>query len=362
MIKFKLRFIISILLLLSVVLLCGCNEQYDALGTSDAVSVVGDYIYYINGVGSTPAENYDYKMQLGALCRMRKDGTDRQIILPMCIATYQIANDSIYAVILNSKNEYVIISSDLEGNNCKAISKMISGLFQYLNGYLYFQSAEGIVRTDVNGNNRTVIDPRTPTSTSLHGDYIYCTFADAETGMASLERIALDGSETVVIKESECYMMGSGKDGVYYLSREDSIFYQIDESGKSRKKIFTLYAEYSIDDRNGVAYGAKSTDDGNGLFRIDMNTGDTKKINEFACTDLVLTDKYIYFSNASDNGFLYRTSLTDNTTEIVTATVPISGRTYVIDGYVYYISPNERSRIYRIDETTLERVSLQYGY
>ncbi len=359
------RIAVAVVLLLSICLtVCGCNDnqEKDYLGTSDAVCVVGDYIYYINGVGSTPGENYDYKMQMGALCRMRKDGTDRQIILPMCIATYQIANNSIYAVMLNSKNEYMIITSDIEGNNCKTVGKMVSGIFQYLNGYLYFQTEQGIVRTDTNGNDLKVIDPRTPTSTSLWGNYIYCTFADSQTGIASLEKISLDGSEVKVIKQTECYMMGSGENGVYYLSREDSVLYHLDGNDKNRKKVFTLYAEYSIDDKNQIVYGAKSTDDGNGLYMHDISTGNYKKINDFACENLVLTDKYIYFSNASDNGFLYRTSLTDFTTELVTASVPIAGRTYVIDGYVYYISPNERSRIYRIDETTLERVLLQYGY
>ena len=58
----------------------------------------GDYIYYINGGGypSMIADNYD--VASGALCRMKKDGSFRQIIVPMCSRAYQIAGERIYTV------------------------------------------------------------------------------------------------------------------------------------------------------------------------------------------------------------------------------------------------------------------------
>ena len=350
-------------LIVCLCLLCACAGERGPLvnGTDNAVTVWGEYIYYINGIGSTPGEDYQYQIEQGALCRMNKDGTNREIILPMVIATYQIADDTIYAVMNNYEDKYIIISCDMQGGNCKRIAEMQDGVFQYMQGYLYFQTEEGIVRTCPDGSGRTVLDPRTPVSTSVWGDHIYCTFADEQTGIASLEKISLDGSEEpTVIKDTECYMMGSGKEGVYYLSREDSVLYLLNGSNdKSYKMIFTLYAEYCIDDESGIAYG--SLEDG-GIYRHNMQTGEKVKLNDHAGGDFILTDKYLYFTNASDNNFLYRIRLEDKHTEIVTATVPLSGRTYIIDGYIYYTSPNEQSKIFRIDEQTLERVCIHYGY
>ena len=92
-----------------------------------------------------------------------------------------------------------------------------------------------------------------------------------------------------------------------------------------------------------------------------MANGEKRRLNDYYCKDPVKTEEYIYFINASDNSFLYRSRISDGATELVSATVPVEGRTYVLDGYIYYISAAEKSRIYRIDEKTLERVCVQYG-
>lgn len=353
---------VVLLALLSALMFCGC-ETKGALteGTVTAVTKADGYIYYINGIGSTPGADYQYSVKQGALCRMNPDGTNRQIIVPMCVAAYQIAGDEIYLVSLSSDNEYIIGVTALDGTGYTVIDKMVIGTFQYLYGYLYYQTQEGLVRTDSRGGGKRLLDERTPTSTAFWGDSLYCTFADEDTGKASLERIALDGSQKQTVKETECFIMGRGENGIYYLSREDSVLYLLNcQSGKSTKMVFTSYAEYAINDKAGLAYCASGQENGR-LVEHNMLTGDKRVLNEYYCTDLVLTDEYVYFINGSDNSFLYRTRISDKKTELVTATVPLSGRVYVIDGYIYYTSPNERSRIYRINEETLERVCIHYG-
>lgn len=346
-------------------LLCtlGCTPAPSAQveGTINAVVEMGGYIYYVNGMGSAPGAEYEYAVTMGALCRMRPDGSNREVLLPMCIATFQIAGDEIYVVTLNSANEYVIGTCNLDGSNYQAHDQMIVGTFQYLYGNLYYQTEEGLVRTNSRCTQKKVLDTRTPASTAFLGGYLYCTYADENTTSASLERINLETAESEVLVNSECFLMGRGELGVYYLMRSDSILYFMNgETKRTEKMVFTPYAEYVINDLTGMAYCAGDETSGK-LVAHNMHTGDKRTLNSYYCTNLVLTDQYVYFINGSDNNFLYRTALADGKTELVTASVPLSGRIYAVNGYIYYTSPNERSRIYRIDEQTLERVCIHYG-
>ncbi len=340
----------------------GCTREGALVeGSARAVTAIGEYIYYINGIGSTPGKGAEFSVRQGALCRMRSDGTNREVIVPACVAGYQLAGNDIFLVWLSSDNTYSVGVCGLDGSELKRIDTMEKGAFQYYYGYLYYQAADGFVRTDSRGGSRRVVDERAPGEAVYARGRLWCTFADAGSGKASFESMKPDGSDKKVIADYECAVMGRGEDGIYYLSSADSVLYRLDcRSGKSEKMIFTQYDYYLADDKTRLAYCAGG-EASPGLTEHNMANGEKRRLNDYYCKDPVKTEEYIYFINASDNSFLYRSRISDGATELVSATVPVEGRTYVLDGYIYYISAAEKSRIYRIDEKTLERVCVQYG-
>lgn len=91
-----------------------------------------------------------------------------------------------------------------------------------------------------------------------------------------------------------------------------------------------------------------------------METGYSDTLTDDFASNLLLTGEYIYYTNKSDNNFLYRVKLGGGT-ELVSATVPLSGSLTAIGEWLYYVSPNEKNAIYRIHTETLERECISYN-
>ena len=346
-------------LLLAVLLttLCGCGEKVGeaGVGISGTVAEHGEYIYYINGIGIVPEEEFRYEVISGSLCRMKKDGTDREVVVPMCVAAFQLIGEQIYIVSPIGDGEYEIGLCSADGKSYTKLDTMTSGVFQYWDGYLYYTRSEGLVRADSRCGSKRVLQEDSITSTEFEGDMLFYTTAN---GLFKMDRNTLE--ITQMYAKGEAHIMGCAAGRVFAVTSDDNALRAFDmQTNAAEVMVFSQYDEYIISQDGKTAYCAGGSETGS-IRACNMETGYSDTLTDDFASNLLLNGEYIYYTNKSDNNFLYRVKLGGGT-ELVSATVPLSGSLTAIGEWLYYVSPNEKNAIYRIHTETLERECISYN-
>lgn len=344
-------------LVLGAVLLLGlssCASRDDIVGEIGYTLIRGDYIYYINGGGypSMIADNYD--VASGALCRMKKDGSFRQIIVPMCIGAYQIAGERIYTVSVLKDNEgYEVGVCNLDGSEYKRITTISSGSIQYAGGYLFVMDGDTMYRMSPEGHDKEVICRLEITSAAFDSQYIYYTYVGSvEMG---LYRMDFNGENVSRLVDEESLIVKTDGEDIYYQHAGGEKLSKYNKTtGKSTGMVFTPYEEFAFDFENMIAYGA-GDEDNPGIVATDMNTGEKKELCSDYAERLSYYNGRVYYINNDDNGFIYELNPENGDKRLISAAVPLDNGYGVADGYIYYISPNENSKPFRVNIETLER-------
>ena len=334
--------------------LSSCSARDEIIGEIGYTLTSGDYIYYINGGGypSMIADNYD--VASGALCRMKKDGSFRQIIVPMCIGAYQIAGERIYTVsVLKDSEGYEVGVCNLDGSGYKRVTTIESGSIQYAGGYLFVLDGNIMYRMSPEGHDKRAICRLDITSAAFDAEHIYYTYVGALE--AGLYRMDFNGENAVRLVNDECFIVKMEGDSLYYQHEGGSKLSRYDKStGKSTGMVYTPYEEFAIDFENMLAYGARA-EETPGIVVTDMQTGEKREL----CTDyaeqLSFYNGRIYYLNNDDNGFIYELDPETGEKRLMSAAVPLDNGYGIADGYIYYISPNENSKPFRVNIETLER-------
>jgi len=353
----KLRPVIALALLAALLFSAGCKEQQThefVMGYGGLATQVNGYIYFINGAASVASVADKYSVTYGALARMLPDGSMRQIVVPMLVAAYQIVGDEIYLVTANEAGEMEIGVCSLEGTNYRYITKMDKGVFQYVNGYLFFQKNGVLVRTDKRGRGKKTITKDSITSINFDSKHIFYTYVNAD-GTAGLKKTDHSGKNAQTILDTEAFIMRINNNTLYAVLREDNRLRAIDiETNNVSVAVFTAYDEYIFDFDKNIAYGAGSAVEP-GIVATDMSTGDRVELTTDYAANITLGKDWLYYTNQSDNGFIYRVSLDGSKRELFSAAIPLNEPFTIIDNWLYYTSPYERSLVYRVNTETGQR-------
>ena len=194
------------------------------------------------------------------------------------------------------------------------------------------------------------------TSAAFDTQYIYYTYVGAVE--AGLYRMDFNGENTTRLVSEECLIVKTEGDDIYYQHDSGNRLSKYNKTtGKSNGMVYTPYEEFAFDFENMIAYGAKSEDDP-GIVATNMNTGEKEEL----CTDyaeqLSFYNGKVYYINNDDNGFIYELDPETGEKRLMSAAVPLDNGYGIAEGYIYYISPNENSKPFRVNIETLERQEL----
>ena len=344
-------------LILMLAVLSGCAEPAAVSPESRPVSVAeyGDQIYYLNGVGVVPGDDLRYDVLTGSLCRMNRDGSNRTVVVPMCVASFQFAGDSVYIIAALESGDYEIGLFSLQSGTYEKLDTMVAGVFQCVGSHLYYTREEGLVRTDLRGRGKRVLTGEAVTSTTLQDNLLFYT---SENGLFRIDLNTL--RETCLYGNAQAYIIGHTAGRVFAVTSDDNALRAFDpQTGTAEVMIFSAYDEYLISEDGKTAYCAGDSETGS-IRLCDMETGLFTVLTDDFASNLLLNGPYLYYTNKSDNNFLYRVRLDGGGTELVSATVPLSGSVCILGEWLYYISPNEGNRAYRIHTQTRQRECLSY--
>lgn len=138
---------------------------------------------------------------------------------------------------------------------------------------------------------------------------------------------------------------------LYYVNFNDSSFiYKIDDDGDNREKAGDISGcEYLSFTEKGVFFEFADDDSGNIIYnpyKASYNMNDLVRLNDDDIEGLIYNDGYLYYSNWSDGGKIYKMK-TDGT-EKVMLNDTYSGFLNVYDGWVYYTNDSDDYKIYKM--------------
>lgn len=158
-----------------------------------------------------------------------------------------------------------------------------------------------------------------------------------------------DGTVTKICEDRAIYL--NFYDGnLYYVNLSDNGFiYKIDDDGDDREKKgdFENCEYLSFLDEN-IFFEFADSDSGRiyNPYKIDDDFDNLVKLNDDDVEGLISDGEYLYYSNWSDGGKIYKMKI--DGTEKIKLNDTYSGFLNVYDGWVYYINDNDNYKIYKM--------------
>ena len=202
------------------------------------INIIDEYIYYVK------QEHY-YGYLYGPIVRMKKDGSDTQIILDGNNTKMLIVGDWIYFINNDDRSIYKIT---VEGEK---LTKIVEGncyRLQYKDSWLYYTiyDKESRISTlyKININtckNSIKLTEGNWDSLILYKDWIYYSAYSENNDM--LYRMKEDGSEKVQLFSQSVYSFSVANDKIYFIFNDKEpekhykVLYEMDLDGKNIKKM-----------------------------------------------------------------------------------------------------------------------------
>lgn len=229
--------------------------------------------------------------------------------------------------------------------------------------FIYYISKDnsGLIKSEYNGNNRTVLSNKLPGFISVAGDMVYYT--DGHQG-GSIFKVNNSGEGESIVKDAVSTYIIPRFDFIYYIDTNSKNSFRIKHDGSNTTKIIN----YTTDEI--ILFGGKIymlindiTISSNSLvveidldFLRTINSVITYPFNEFSDNinvyELKGTAKYINVNENylffSQNGMIFR--LTKSNNRIKNTGIKISSPFILSGKYVYFINEIDNSRIYRFGE------------
>jgi len=344
--------VLSILLLLT---LAGCKPAVVTQGSLEPgkagrAVLYNDYIYYINGAPNLYMPPNFHNVTAGALYRMKPDGTDKEVVVPMITTIFNIGDDSIFFVAMNTGSTFVMAKCKLDGTEYKELGAFKTGTFQYTDGGLYFDSDGLMAYMDFNGSNKHTIIDQQYTSYVMDSKNIFYLITDSDT-QKSIYCVDAQGKNKQLLFQGTPTLLYA-KDGKVYFTLDDGLVYAIDAVTKKQSTIlYTSYESQLLDVERDQAFGAGNSTT-KGINKTIISTGVTIKIANVYATDLALGKDNIYFVNNDDNKYIYRAAIDGSGIQKMASLNVYDEKMLEIDGYLYFVE-KEQQHLYRINISTL---------
>ena len=316
--------------------------------------------------GDYVARNHDYifyKDTSGAIIRMDADHQNRMIITDTSMGHLYLSGDHLYYLTENR----CIVSTDLNGEDLRQIIPNNTRWFAIVDEYIYFidgytihngSTAEHIgpmdlCRATLDGSSIEILIPGYVYGISIQNGSI--VYMDVEGNLFVAEP---DGTESKFLfnrvrEEMVNYLIYQGKCYYYsYASDDQEGIYCLDLNTGERKKIVSAYNYYFTFWNNSLIYFGEDPDGFGATCICDLDGNNIRRLlDDPLVAPLVMGDYlYYYTDNYSDSQDIL--SLNLKTLEVQQVNPKVADSRYedlsFTDQYIYYIDGHDEN-VYRCD-------------
>lgn len=219
-----------------------------------SLNIYGNYLYFITIIETNETGEYDNK-----ICRVKKDGTDFEVINDnefndYCYEIYAVKNKIYY--IGEDSNVYKM---NLDGSNRELVSAEGTGYVGITDKYIIYNdyvqepaTEEEKLNLDLEyktcimnldgSNKRDIVEGKRMYTVNIYEDTVYYTDFDL-----NIHKCNIDGTNDVLISETEAYNLNVHNGYIYYLNYADIengdetiCIYRVNLDGTDEKEIARL--------------------------------------------------------------------------------------------------------------------------
>lgn len=325
--------------------------------------IQGDWVYYLNGDNYMRGEGLRLHQYRGAICRMRRDGTQRELLCEDEVSLFYISAGIIrYAAREGSSYALYCINTDGTGRRrlCGIDNIYSGGGCEFTQEAVYYIRGGCLYKRE--DEKETRLTQSRVCNIKAAGDYIYYTAYDNEE-YGSVCRIAKDDTEPETVSRDSGYVVGASGGRVYYYLFSSGNCY-VYENGSSSSVAHLGYDEYCFSEETDYIFASYVNDtDGGGVYRIDTASGTRKLLAPDRAERMVYYDGWLYYINDSQLFSLWRVSPDGEKRECVCSDMISSAQPPdIADGYLYYFNDDDESRIYRLSLADFKSTCVEYEF
>lgn len=371
----------KIALLLALVLLCACQKPLATLqggqpgepATPGGGLVVrqGDWLYYINGDNYTRTGNERFLPEWGALCRMARDGSNKQILVAEEVSAFYLESGTVYYVQEGTGTAYACRVS-INGGQTQRLFKTDSlfaasegrgaGVFGFAQGRLFFSDNGILYSYHLQTGKKTRLSETEAYNLVLSGSYAY--FSQTLNGaFGYLYRVPLGGEQAQAEKISTepAFALRFSNGSLYYQLVGNNYCLAYNEAADASELIaLGGYLAYCFIPEEQMLAAAFTGEPG-GIFVLPLAGGERTELSQKQADLLTYYGGYLYFVSISNLYTLWRVKL-DGTGEerLYNYAVSTVFSLQVLDNRLYFVSDEDDGRLYSLDLSTLETRCDQY--
>lgn len=222
-------------------------------------------------------------------CKVKIDGTDKQILTNTNVARVTVDESGIYYLETYYGSIVDFCKLDLDGSNKKVIiddlEEDLHFSYEIHNDYIYYPQKKGLYRINKDGTNKIKISDKYIRQFIIEDDYIY--YRDE----GYMYRITLDGKDEEILTKAGNYFYGIYKDELIYIKNNEDDSYLNRYNLINKKTTSTKFGKYTdiigLDDK--YLYITTYNDNNNTRTLYQLNL-DTDEMIEVFDTELI----YLY--------------------------------------------------------------------
>lgn len=344
--------------------LAGAQPEEITVSDSGIAARQGEWIYYINGDNFTREENGRFHIYAGALCRMKEDGSEKQVVVDRDVSVFNIRGEEIYLCVYDDGS--YIAKVRIDGSNYKVLKKIddiyYGGCYAFSESGIYYTKDFRLYRMDFDGKQNKKLTDFKIYNLRVDGDKVLFTREENES-IGSI--FYLENDESVKLTKESAYVLNiSGNETFYYLLSNGTVYkYSFDEN-EHKAVIYGGYTEYAFDTESGIyVFSATENSEGDpaGIYVIPCDGGEKTQVSENSGRCMTVYDGYIYYINTSKLNYLYRCSLDGSVDECLSEEFVFDYDTLDrVDGYIYFFSDSDYDRVYRVNTQTKKVECVEY--
>lgn len=215
------------------------------------------------------------------------------------------------------------------------------GYYTFQDGWIYFadESTGKLHKMKRDGTSKTLIYNYSVGNVNVIGEWVYFT------SQGGIYKIKVDGSDLTLISSDSVYrsMIVAGN-WIYYVNRNDGYsIYKISTNGTGRMKVNNDHT-YFMNYNNGVLY-YENVSDNRYIYKINANGTGRTLVKAVSVYELNVTDNYIYYTNGSIQ------RINKDGSGQTTISTDMAFALHVDNNYIYYKNNTDNGNIYRMSLT-----------
>ncbi len=341
----------------------GAMPEEETISDGGLAARQGDWIYYINGDNFMRHENERFHEYSGALCRMRADGTEKDVVVDRDVSVFNIDGENIYLCVYDNGNSYISIAN-IDGTNYRVLKQIddiyYGGCYGYTEKAIYFTEDFLLYRMDRDGKNVERLTDFPVYNLRTGPEYTYFTW-EMDGSIGSVYKVKNGENEYTEITTGAAYVLKVEQHYMYYYMLGNGKVYRYDQQSFTSSSVihggFTEYVFPEGESFYGVSYGVTDEEEESqeeGIYIIPDGGGQKTQISKNCGSCMAYYDGYIYYINDSKLNYLCRVAIDGTADECIMEDFIYDIDTLdIVDQWLYFLSAGDSDRIYRLNMETL---------